>query len=274
MIQIKDAENFPRLKSLITKLLEFDCSQYSNSFIARRVETRLFSNHLDSYADYARMLETNAAERDRLRKELTIHTTNLYRDAEMWDLFINEVIPTIVKVKKDTRDTLLKVWSVGCSTGEEPLTVAICLYEALGERLGGFSVQILATDIDDDTLRKAQEGIYEELQFKELPAAYKERYFEQVRPGYYRPVEKLRKLITYQRHDIHGTLWPKHMDILLCRNTVIYFDQETKKRVYESAFDSLNPGGFFIMGKTETLLGPARERFQLFNVRERVFFKE
>ncbi len=274
MIRIKDSEDFPRLKEVITRLLGFDCSQYSNSFIGRRVETRLFANDLDSYAEYAKLLERDVGERERLRKELTIHTTNLYRDPEMWNLFIDEVVPTLVKVKREARDTTLKVWSVGCSTGEEPLTVALCLYEALGPRLGGFSIQILATDIDEETLRKAREALYEELQFRELPEAYKERYFSQVRPGLFRPSEDLLRLITYQTHDIHCAVWPKRMDIILCRNTVIYFGQESKRRVYERAFDSLNPGGFFIMGKTETLLGPASDRFQIFNVRERVFFRE
>ncbi len=272
MLEIKDKENFESLKKTITRLVGFDCSHYTDSFLERRVEVRLRVTKLNSYMEYARLLQKDEEEKEKLNKELTIHTTNFFRDASFWDIFIKEVIPTLTDLKKQTKT--INIWSAGSSTGEEALSIAICFYEALGESLGGFKVKITGTDLDTDTIQKAREANYEENQFREMPNKYKEKYFDKAEGKLFAAQPLIKKIVSYKTGNIISDIKPRNIDLIFCRNTVIYFDLKAKSKLYEEFYDCLNNGGFFIMGKTEVLQGMAREKFQVFSNTERIYIKE
>jgi chemotaxis protein methyltransferase CheR len=271
----KDPENYEELKVAIKNFVKFNTSHYSDNFLKRRIEVRLRYNNLESYKDYSVKIKKDIEEQKKLKKELTIHTTNFYRDVSFYNAFRNEVIPKVKEFKKDTK--IIKVWSAGSSTGEEALTIAICFLEELGEDLGGYHVSIIGTDFDAPTAQKAREAKYEIGQFHEMPKELVDKYFEINEiddEKFYSPKDFVKKLTIFTVGDILSPMKPQNNDIIFCRNTVIYFDAPTKTKLYEDIFNILPENGFFIMGKTETLLGPSREKFNTFNMDERIYLKE
>ena len=270
MQEIKDKENLESVKKTITRLVGFDCSQYSDTFITRRVEMRLRANAMGSFAEYNIFLTKSEEERKNLNKELSIHVTNFFRDKEMWKVFKDEVIPMVVKLKKEKKLSRINIWSAGCSSGEEPLSIAICFLETLG--LKSYNVSIIGTDIDAATIEKAKKGEYEEPQFREMEPSWKEKYFN-LGDGLFKANDEIMSMIQYKTANIH-TLRPKNLDIIFCRNTVIYFSIDAKSGLYNDFYDCLNKDGFLIIGKTEILQGTAREKFQVFDGKERIYINE
>ncbi|MFP4112052.1 MAG: CheR family methyltransferase [Candidatus Woesearchaeota archaeon] len=270
IVEVKDPEKFEMLKKKIGEVLGFDCSQYSNSFLTRRIETRLRAVNIDSYSEYSRLLSESADEQKRLDKELTIHVTNFFRDQSMWNFFMSDIIPELIRRKKARNEKNIRIWSAGSSTGEEAYSIAICLKEVLGDDLGGFNVSITGTDYDQKTVDKAKIAKYETLQFREMPPAYLKKYF-QSEESTYSPVLSLKTLVRFERGDILSNSKPKNIDIIFCRNTVIYFDSETKNNLYLDFHNVLNKDGFLIIGKTETIMGSARTLYKAYNTTERIF---
>lgn len=262
-----DPENLDLLKHTIGRLLSFDCSQYSDSFLSRRIEIRLRALGIEEYSEYQKRLFSDAAEPARLARELTIHVTNFFRDKSVWEMLLSKAIPELMKTQAE--DTI-RVWSAGCSTGEEPLSAAITFFEALGPDLLGYRLRIRATDREEATIAEAKKALYEEACFREVPESLRDRYFER-EGSLFRPREDIRNSITYESADIfksNGTC-----DLILCRNTVIYFSQPAKEALYLAFHSSLRPGGILVIGKTETLVGPAQNLFRVFDLRERIYFK-
>ncbi len=273
-IEVKDPEFWEKLLVVISKNLDFVTSNYSQTFLKRRVEVRLRATNLNSYKDYADFLVSNAEEKQKLDKELTIHVTNFFRDSSVFEAFKNNVVPELVKRKKLQGKKTISVWCAGCSTGEEPIGVAICFLEALKTLGSSFSVNILGTDLDAHTIQKAQEGVYENIQFREMKPEYKEKYFETLEPGRYRVKNEIKSLINYRTGDILSPNKPKNLDVLFCRNTVIYFDLPTKSKLYTEFYDCIENEGFLILGKTEILQGEARDKFKVFDAKERIYIKK
>lgn len=271
MIELaKDPENWEFLKERITKVVGFNTSNYEDKFLKRRVECRLRALDLDSYSEYAKILISDPNEKDALHKELTIHFTSFFRDKEVFDVFFAQTIFELLDKKEKEGNLSLKIWSAGASTGEEAFSIMMMLSEILGERLKDFKISIIATDIDAQTIEKAKKGEYDEVQLREAPEGYIEKYFEK-EGDVYRVKEDIRKYIRFSVGDILQPMKPKLIDVLFCRNTVIYFDQKVKERLYLDFAQCINLGGFLILGQTETLTGPAREYFKSIDNKHRVY---
>jgi len=272
-LPIKDQAYWEVLKQRIWDILDFDSADYSDHFIRRRVESRMRFLELTSYRDYAELLITSRKEAEALFFNLTVHVTHFFRDRTMYDSFSHKMIPALLDYKMTlVKKPILRIWSAGCSTGEEPISVLICVLEALGDKVKDFFISILATDRDDAIIKAAKEAIYETSQFQETEEYILERYFEAYDDQHFKFKKEYMRYITYEVSDITKKV-QNNMDIILCRNTVIYFHSDTKVKLYERFYDFLNPGGFLIMGKTEVLVGPARQKFEVFDQKERIFRK-
>lgn len=273
-IDVSDPQNWEKLTQAITKVIGFNSSHYSKSFLMRRVEVRLRATNLNSYEEYSRLLMTSEDEKKKLDKELTIHVTNFFRDTTIFEVFTNEVLPYVFNLKEQQNRQRVKIWSAGCSTGEEAISIAICVLEAKRKFKGNISVEILGTDLDPQTVAKANQAHYEELQFREMKDDIKQKYFNKVSDNMYTPHAELRQLITFKQGDILGADKPKSLDIIFCRNTVIYFDILTKSKLYKEFYENLLDKGFLVLGKTEILQGDARNLFKIFNGKERIYQKD
>jgi chemotaxis methyl-accepting protein methylase len=216
-----------------------------------------------TYDDYSRLLDQDAREYQELLDALTINVTKFYRNAETW----NALRPYLTALWA-ARHGRLRIWSAGCASGEEPFTIAMLVAETAGKDLPE-QPSIDATDVDRLSLERTRQAEYPDSAFTEMPADLKRRYFSNGQP-----VPRIRGLVQVLAHDLMREPPPRPpYDLIVCRNVVIYFERQAQERLFQVFVDALAPGGLLLLGKVETLFGPARERLTLVDPRERIYTK-
>ncbi|HET7249409.1 MAG TPA: protein-glutamate O-methyltransferase CheR [Gemmatimonadales bacterium] len=262
---------FRALTEKITQARGVCCDAYKDRCLRRRIAVRMRARGVHSFGDYSRLLDADGREYDRLLDALTINVTKFFRNVETW----TALAPFLVERWK-ARSGAVQVWSAGCASGEEPYTIAAALAETA--RTTGTSdwlprAQVLATDIDRQSLERATAARYAAAAFSETPAEVLRRWIEPPAPdGTRTPVAAVRALVTVQRHDLTTGRPPGGpFDLVVCRNVVIYFDRDTQERLFQVFASALRPEGLLLLGKVETLLGPARELLRMENPRERIY---
>lgn len=267
----KDEEGFRSLTQKIERERKFGCANYKDGCLQRRIAVRMRARGVLTYAEYAQVLDREPGEYEQLLDALTINVTKLYRDAEAWDALREKVIPRLW----DLGLPRLSVWSAGCSSGEELYTLAM-VFHAHAERTGTLSrlrtVRILGSDIDRASLERARAGQYAAEAFDEMPDELRARYFTPTAP--YTAVPELRALVEVERRDLLQEAAPADgFQLIACRNVVIYFGRGSQEPLMRKFHEALVPGGFLMLGKVETLLGPSRALFETVDQRQRLFRK-
>ena len=261
---------FEELTRKISRDRGFACASYKEKCLRRRIAVRMRARGVHSYADYARVLDNDAAEYDRLLDALTINVTKLFRNWSMYELLGDVVVPALWK----TDMPRIHIWSAGCSSGEEAYSLAILFHRHASEH-GQLSradrIDVLGTDIDRASLNAAELGQFAESAFDETPCELRERYFSANPP--FTIVPAIRRHVRFQRRDLldEFPIAPGGFQLIACRNVLIYFDRDTQERLLMRFHEALAPGGFLVLGKVETLLGPVRSRFAPIDARERIF---
>ena len=265
---MSDEGEFKLLLSKIATERQFHCQHYKEKCLRRRIGVRLRARGVHSYSDYARLLDGDAKEYEKLLDTLTINVTKLFRNWETWEAIGTQVIPVLWQ--EMPRD--LKIWSAGCASGEEAYSLAVMFHRHASvvreaHRLN--RVDILGTDIDRESLSAAARGAFEDDAFTDTPAELRAAYFSAALPASLRA--DVRGLVRFERRDlIHGDA-PKGLHLIACRNVIIYFDRNTQEQLFVRFHDALEPGGFLVLGKVETLLGATRSLFEPVDARERIF---
>jgi chemotaxis protein methyltransferase CheR len=269
-------KDFEQLKYNVKELLNFNTFQYKDTYLGRRFASRLRALHLDTYHDYWEILKKDINEQEKLLQELTINVTEFFRDSPVWDVISSDVLPTILKEKQGK----IRVWSAGSSDGKEAYSIAMMCAKILGENELFNKVEIIGTDIDRDCINHAAGGKYisrpgliqtdikKQLSFIVTP----EKFFD-ITGDVFQVRHTIKKIVNFEYHDLISGSKKHNYDIILCRNVVIYFTRQLQEVLYKDFYDALNHGGFFIMGKTETLVGEARNLFIPYNLKERIFRK-
>ena len=248
----------------------FGCASYKDKCLRRRIAVRMRARGVHTYADYAHVLDTDQAEYDKLLDALTINVTKLFRNWETYSVLRERIVPALWALP----DPTLNIWSAGCSSGEEPYSLAALFHEH-AERAGAGPVaerrvHVLGSDIDARSLEAAGRGAFEESDFSETPPELRRRYFAPTAP--FTIVPEVRRMVRFERRDLLAEDAPKgEHHLICCRNVLIYFDRETQERLFQKFRDALAPTGFLVLGKVETLLGVARTRFAAVDGRERIF---
>lgn len=263
------AGDFLALTRKISLERGFGCASYKEKCLRRRVAVRMRARGVHTYADYARVLDTDAGEYDRLLDVLTINVTKLFRNWDVYASVAANVVPELWR--RDTRS--IRVWSAGCSSGDEAYSLAV-LFHRFAATEGALSqigrVHVLGTDIDRACLIAAAKGEFAEGDFADTPNDLRCRYFSETAP--FTIVPAIRPLVRFERRDLLSESPPPGPhDLIACRNVMIYFDRETQEMLFEKFYEALAPGGFLVLGKVETLLGHARSRFAPVDARERIF---
>lgn len=265
-----EEEELEALKRKIERDRGFNCQFYKDKCLRRRIAVRMRARGQASFAGYAALLDRDPAEYDLLLDTLTINVTKFFRNMETWEAVETLVVPGFFAMKTPQ----LRVWSAGSSSGEEAYTVSILLRE-WAERNGHAAalqrLHVLGTDIDRRSLETATRGEYPDLSLQETPERIRERWFSGGPPFRIRP--EAQRNVTFVRRDLISEAPPPEQNLIFCRNVVIYFDREIQERLFKGFFDALVPGGFLVLGKVETLIGPARTLFRALNNRERIFQK-
>jgi len=263
---------FLSLKRLIRERLSLDCDQYKDGYLQRRFAVRMRERGVSGYEAYASVLKRDPGEYDDLMRDLTINVTQFFRDPPVFKALEEAILPLLIYDKVSRGEASIRVWSAGCSSGEEPYSICILLRELLGEEFENFSLTMVGSDIDEEILESAREAIYLPRQVVNVPRPYLERHFT-LQDGRYHLGEEIRSMVKFRNIDLFTRTAGSHFDLVLCRNVVIYFTREMQERLYMRFHSSLREGGYFVMGNTETLVGEASSLFRPAFVRERIYRK-
>jgi two-component system CheB/CheR fusion protein len=265
---IADGADLETLLDFVKANRGFDFTGYKRAGLERRIAKRMQEVGSESYAEYLDFLEVHADEFGHLFDTLLINVTAFFRDAPMWEHLRDEVVPEFVVERPDGP---IRVWSAGCASGEEPYTVAMILAEALGEEAFLRRVQIYATDADEDALQQGRLASYSPKQIEPVPPAALDRYFERL-DGHYFFRPDLRRAVIFGRNDLVQDAPISRIDLLICRNTLMYFNAETQTRILRRFHVGLADAGVLMLGKSEMLLSHD-DLFAPLALRRRLFRK-
>jgi two-component system CheB/CheR fusion protein len=257
---------FEQLLDFIRDNRAFDFTGYKRPSLMRRISKRMQDRKVESFAAYRELLEREPEEFGPLFDTILINVTSFFRDELAWDYLRSEVIPAIVGREHDIR-----VWSTGCATGEEAYSAAILLAEALGGDTFRRRVKIYATDIDDDALNGGRHARYTAKQVETVPPELRERYFEDAGTGYAFRTD-LRRSVIFGRHDVIQDPPISKIDLLISRNTLMYFTTETQEQILQNFHFSLRDDGYLFLGKSEALAARS-PLFRPVDLKRRVFMR-
>ncbi|MDQ6690447.1 MAG: protein-glutamate O-methyltransferase CheR, partial [Gemmatimonadota bacterium] len=265
-----DAE-FRALMDKITRDSGFQCSRYKDKCLRRRIAVRMRAKGALRCAEYSEILDGDPREYERLMRSLTVNVTKFFRNWETYSAIDQKIVPALF----GRNEGEIRIWSAGCSSGEEPYSIAILMHRQ-GAASGGArldSISIVGTDIDDDCLGEADRGVYAEAALGDTPADLRDEYFPLV-AGLRAMVPAVRQLVRFEHSDLLRFQPPvKDAHLIVCRNVVIYLERSAQDALFAHFHRTLAPGGFLVLGKVETLLGDARGLFAPVNARERIFRK-
>jgi chemotaxis methyl-accepting protein methylase len=256
----------------ITRERGFQCSSYKDKCLRRRIAVRLRARNISSCAEYSRVLDGDEREYERLMRSLTVNVTKFFRNWETFSAIDQKVIPDLME--RSERE--IRIWSAGCSSGEEPYSLAILMHRSAASRrdTGRLDdLSIVGTDIDSDCLLEAEAAVYKDSALGDTPADLHRDYFTRLE-GLNSVAAEARRLVRFEVSDLLQFKAPVgDAHLIVCRNVIIYFERAAQDALMAHFHRTLAPGGFLVLGKVETLLGESRSLFSPVNARERIFRK-
>ncbi|AIF43568.1 protein-glutamate O-methyltransferase CheR [Virgibacillus sp. SK37] len=239
--------------SEIKKRIGIDLSLYKEAQMKRRIISLRNKRGFTNFNTYLEALTTQKELMSEFIDRLTINVSEFYRNPKRWQVLKDKIIPGLLQQKNS-----IKIWSAACSTGEEPYSISIMLREHFPEA----KTEIIATDIDENVLLKAKEGIYGKAALKELPQEFLGKYFIE-REGLYTVSPMIKRNISFKKHNLLADSYPKDVDLLICRNVLIYFTDQAKEEIYANFGRSLSSNGVLFVGSTEQIFSPKDYKLQL-----------
>jgi chemotaxis protein methyltransferase CheR len=246
---------FQRIKTMLHEKAGLDCSGYRDEYLRRRFEIRLRATGANSYGKYLIYLRKNPDELNNLLNDLTINFTMFFRDMDVYNYLEHVLLPKLFQTSHN-----IKIWSAGCATGEEPYSLAILVHKVLKHRIHNYWVTIIASDIDRDALAKAGKGEFHEKQLSNLDSSTLNEFFTKNQDNYLIKAN-LKKLIHFEQVDLMTPSLHTNVDLILCRNVMIYFSRESQQKIHMNFYNSLRNGGYLITGKSEILTGEPATKF-------------
>jgi two-component system, chemotaxis family, CheB/CheR fusion protein len=264
-----DNPDFEALLDYVKRSRGFDFTGYKRSSLMRRVSKRMQTVNIETYGDYLDYLEVHPEEFSHLFNTLLINVTAFFRDRPAWDYISSEIIPRIAARKEPGEQ--IRVWSAGCASGQEAYTAAMAIAHVIGIEQFQERVKIYATDMDEDALNQARQAVYSARDMAGLSPEQIEFFFEQ-NENRYTFRKDLRRSVIFGRHDLIQDAPISKIDLLICRNTLMYFNAETQARILARFHFALGEGGFLFLGKAEMLLTHANT-FTPVDLKRRIFTK-
>jgi chemotaxis protein methyltransferase CheR len=230
-----------------------DLSQYKEAQMKRRLTSLREKRGYNSFSNYFEAIVEDSSLLDEFLDRMTINVSEFYRNRKRFEVLEHKVIPYLLSKEKRS-----KIWSAACSTGEEPYTLTMILsrYISLGQ------VDILATDLDRNALKRAKEGMYHERFLKEVTPEVKHKHFRK-EGSFYRVREYIRDSVTFKKHNLLADNYPSGFDLIVCRNVMIYFTEPAKQVIYQNFSHAMNKESIFFVGSTEQIFSPHKYGFEL-----------
>jgi len=263
-------DHLGKLFVLIRKEFGNDLTCYKHSTIERRVERRMALHKIEKLADYVRYAEKNPSELAVLYKDVLISVTSFFRDAPVFEALKTKVLPRLLESKKPGDP--IRIWTAGTSTGEEAYSVAIALLEVLGERAPEFKIQLFGTDVDRTSIQHARRGVYPQNIALDVSPERLQRFFRKL-DGTYQVNRSVRDLLVFATQNLTNDAPFSHLDLVTCRNVLIYLQPVLQKKVLRILHYALSPGGFLLLGTSETV-GDSSDLFGLFDRKSKVYVKK
>jgi two-component system CheB/CheR fusion protein len=260
---------FLPLLNYLKRARGFDFTNYKPTGLARRFQKRMQLLNIDGYPNYMDYLEVHPEEFEHLFNTILINVTGFFRDPAAWEYVADTIIPAILNQKRDGQP--IRCWSAACASGEEAYTLAMLMAEALGHDVFCDRVKIYATDVDDQALNQARMGSYSEQDVAAIEPHLVEKYFEK-QAGRYVFDKDMRRCVIFGRHDLFEDAPISRVDLLTCRNALMYFNAEAQARILARFNFALNEGGYLFLGKAEMLLTHGN-LFTPVDLRRRIFTK-
>ena len=270
---VKDKENedgFRQILSLLRVRVGMDFSFYKQTTVRRRIIRRMLILHLETITEYLDYLKKNKQEPDILFQDLLIPVTSFFRDPLTFDILCETVLPEIVKDK--TTQNPLRIWIAGCSTGQEAYSVAICIHEYLSDHISNIKVQIFATDISEQSIKKARAGIYLKKELVGISPIRLDQFFNKI-DGNYQVKKTVRDMCVFAVHNFLKDPPFAKMDLINCRNVLIYLEPFLQKKALTTFHYALNDRGILLLGKSETT-GNSSDLFLPFGKRDKLFTRK
>lgn len=242
--EINDPE-FKWFVQEVNKKLGLDLSGYKPHRVKRRTDILLRKYATTSYRDYMGMINKDPAKKEEFLDKLTINVTEFFRNPEKFDKLRDVFLPKMLRES----GSRTKLWSAGCSSGEEPYSLGILLEELRAPS----SVKVKATDIDSGVLAKSRRGVYESRAFTSTPQNIVQKYFRKSGEDQFEVIPQVKSRVSFQYHNMLQDPFDKDIDLIVCRNVVIYFEMETKNQLYKRFSSALRPGGILFVGSTERI---------------------
>lgn len=263
MTETMSSDEFKLFRDLIHKESGIFLNEAKKDFLKARIDKRLKVRNIGSYFRYYKLVTDNKNKRElyNLLDSVTISETSFFRNMPQFDLLREKVLPELVEEKRKIGDYNLILWSAGCATGEEPYSMAIEVMEAIADS-PLWDIKIIASDISLRCLEVAQSGIYPKDRVKEVPERYLTKYFK-ASGDYYLVKDCIKRLVAFDYHNLKHQNGLTNVDIIFCRNVMIYFDIEEQKRIVERFRGILNRGGYLFLGHAESLNGLTNGDFKL-----------
>jgi chemotaxis protein methyltransferase CheR len=247
--------NFSQIRQFVTENTGIVLTDAKKDMVYSRLSKRIRKGPYNNFDDFCLAIERgDAEEQDFLINAITTNLTAFFRENHHFEFLADVAIPELLKLNQHTKR--LRIWSAGCSTGEEPYSIAMVLRETI-PNINDWDVKILATDLDANVIAHGQAGVYREEQIEGLSAERKSRWFKKGKgdkEGYVKVSRELQELISFKRLNLLQH-WPMSgpFDLMFCRNVVIYFDKDTQRVLFKRYFDILRPNAYLLIGHSETL---------------------
>ena len=263
----QDSEIFKQILTVLRVRRGVDFTYYKQSTLKRRIIRRMALVKIETPLNYLSFLRENKSEQDALYNDMLISVTNFFRDPQSFHVLCNTIFPYLVASKG--ADEALRIWIAGCATGEEAYSMAICLQEQLGDKAAALKIQIFATDISETAIAKARTGVYRPAELEGISTSRLQQFFTKT-DGNYQITKLIRDMCVFANHNLLKDPPFSKIDLVSCRNVLIYLEPVLQKRALTSFNYSLNENGYLLLGKSETI-GANTELFAVFNNSEKIY---
>ena len=258
-------DEFASLQRSIERLIRIKCSNYKEDYIKRRILSRMRLTNTTDFEAYHKYLLANPQELDLLRNALTINVTKFFRDPEVFEVIRREMLPDLAR-RKDS----IRIWCAGCSTGEEPYSIAILAHELMALHKN-VRITIYATDIDTVVLQKAMTGVYDRKALENVDEKRLRKHFISHDDGTFEVHSHIKSLVKFREHDLmSGVPISRYLDAVTCRNVTIYFTEKQKNDLTHLFYSALAAEGYYVMGKTEYLAREVEHLFVPYNSMQKI----
>lgn len=237
--------SYEKFKDDVFALTKIDLDAYKERQMKRRIDTLIAKNNVKTYDDYIKEIKKDAKMFEEFVNYLTINVSEFYRNPEQWQLLDKEVFPKLI----DMFGKNLKIWSAACSTGDEPYSLVM----ALSKFLPLNQIKIIATDIDNQVLNKAQVGLYNAKSVASVPKEFLDKYFTKIGQSY-QISDEIKKRVEFKQQNLLKDPYPSGCHLIVCRNVLIYFTEEAKEEIYKKFNSSLVKNGILFIGSTEQIM--------------------